>query len=121
MAKLRKYKIWDKQENVFTYIGENLTPEQWIDRYPVINVPGVVPVVAAGDINGGFFGTLRDMKRNAETAGAVFSEELTDEELLEAIEDFEDELNTPDLTPSAEERTAAALEFLAMSSLPDEV
>ena len=43
---------------------------------------------------------------------------MTDEEILAAIEDFED--NPPDPGPSVEERTAAALEFLAMNSLPDE-
>lgn len=42
---------------------------------------------------------------------------MTDEEVLAAIEAFED--NPPDPGPSVEERTAAALEFLAMSSLPD--
>lgn len=117
----KRYQIWDKKEFIYTYIGEVLTPEQWIERYPIINRPGVVPVVAAGEINGGFSGTLGQLKRNAEMMGAVFSEELTDEELLQAIEDFEDEMNAPDTTPSAEERTAAALEFMAMSSLPDEV
>ena len=40
------------------------------------------------------------------------------EEVLAAIEAFED--NPPDPGPSVEERTAAALEFLAMNSLPDE-
>lgn len=29
-------------------------------------------------------------------------------------------MNTPNTEPSSEERTAAALEFIAMSSLPDE-
>ena len=43
---------------------------------------------------------------------------MNDEEILAAIEDFED--NPPDPGPSVEERTAAALEFLAMNSLPDE-
>jgi len=44
---------------------------------------------------------------------------MTEEEVLAAIEDFED--NPPGANePSVEERTAAALEFLAISSLPDE-
>lgn len=117
----RRYQIWDKQELIYTHIGEVLTPEQWIERYPILNKPGVVPVVAAGEINGGFSGTLGQLRDIAENAGAVFSDDLTDGELLQAIEDFEDEMNAPDTTPSAEERTAAALEFMAMSSLPDEV
>lgn len=117
----RRYQIWDKQSHVYTPVGEDLTPEQWIARFGWINAPGVVPIVAAGAINGGFSGTLDQLKSNAERMGAVFDESLTDEELLEVIEDFEDEMNKRDLTPSAEERTAAALEFLALSSVPDEV
>lgn len=44
---------------------------------------------------------------------------MTDEEVLAAMEAFEDNPPGADL-PSVEERTAAALEFLAMNSLPDE-
>lgn len=117
----KRYKIWDKQEPVFTPVGEVLTPAQWIDRYPIINKPGVVPIVAAGEINGGYSGTLGQLKQIAEMSGAVFDDALTDEELLEAIEDFEEEraAEAANFIP-AEERTAAALEFLAMASLPDD-
>ena len=121
MAKARRYKIWDKQEPVYTQVGEVLTPEEWIGRYPIINKPGVVPIVAAGEINGGYSGTLGQLRQIAESQGAVFSDSLTDEELLEAIEDFEEELAAAAASyVPAEERTAAALEFLAMTSLPDE-
>ena len=45
---------------------------------------------------------------------------MTDQEILAAIEDWED--NPPvSNEPTVEERTAAALEFLAMNSLPDQV
>lgn len=121
MAKVRRYKIWDKQELIYTQVGEVLTPEKWIERYPIINKPGVVPIVAAGDVNGGFSGTLSGLRQIAEMSGAVFADGLTDEQLLEAIEDFEDEMNAAAAAPSAEERTAAALEFLAMSNLPDNI
>ncbi len=51
-------------------------------------------------------------------SGAEITDNMSDAEVLAAIEDFED--NPPDPGPSVEERTAAALEFLAMNSLPDE-
>ena len=38
---------------------------------------------------------------------------------MEVIESFEDAINMPSAVPSTEERTAAALEFIAMSSLPN--
>lgn len=121
MAKARRYKIWDKQEPIYTQAGEVITPEEWISRYPIINKPGVVPIVAAGEINGGYSGTLGQLKQIMEFQGAVFDEALTGDDLLEAIEDYEDELAAAASSyVPAEERTAAALEFLAMSSLPDE-
>lgn len=55
---LKRYAIWDKQSPVITPIGEVLTAEEWIGRYPVAGVPSVTVVCAAGETNGGFFGTL---------------------------------------------------------------
>ena len=58
------------------------------------------------------------MVERAKKSGVAITEAMTDAEVLAAIEDFED--NPPDPGPTVEERTAAALEFLAMNSLPDE-
>lgn len=115
----KRYAIWDKQSQVITPIGEVLSASQWIERYPVAGIDSITVVCAAGEINGGFFGTLGQMVQMYEAQGADFSEAATDEEKLEVIEAFEDAMNAPSATPSTEERTAAALEFLAMSSLPD--
>lgn len=115
----KRYAIWDKQSQVITPIGEVLSAAQWIERYPVAGVDSITVVCAAGEINGGFFGTLGQMVQMYEAQGADFSEAATDEEKLEVIEAFEDAMNAPSTTPSTEERTAAALEFLAMSNLPD--
>ena len=115
---MRQYKIWDKTETIYTPAGELLTPGQWLSRYPWANAPGAVPVVAAGPVNGGFMGELSMMRQLAERNGAVFDDGLADEALLEAIEEFE--TRPAPAEPSAEERTAAALEFLAMNSLPDQ-
>lgn len=110
---LKRYAIWDKTSHVYTPVGEDLTPEEWISRYGWINAPGAIPIVAKGLINGGYCGELSQMKDFAEDAGATFEEDLTAEELLEAIETWEDLMNTPSGIPSAEERTAAALEQIA--------
>jgi hypothetical protein len=110
---LKRYAIWDKTSHVYTPAGEDLTPEEWISRYSWINAPSATPVVAKGLINGGFCGELSQMKDFAEDAGAVFDESLEGEALLEAIEAWEDKVNTPSGKPNAEERTAAALEQIA--------
>ena len=110
---MKRYAIWDKQSPIITPIGEVLTAEQWIDRYPVAGVESITVICSAGEVNGGFFGTLGQMVQMYEAQGCDFSACTTAEEKLEAIEAFEDEMNTPSGEPTAEERQAAALEAIA--------
>ncbi len=115
----KRYAIWNKQDPVITPIGEVLTAEQWKERYPVAGVPSIKVVCAAGEMNGAFFGTLGQMVDMYEKQGCDFSACVTDEDKLSVIEAFEDEMNQPDDTPSAEERIAAAMEYQVMATLPD--
>lgn len=110
---MKRYSIWNKKDQVITPVGEVLSAEQWIARYPVAGVASIKVVCAAGEINGAFFGTLGQMKLNYENMGADFSACVTDEDVLQVIEDFEDAANTPSTEPTTEERTAAALETIA--------
>ena len=59
---MQRYAIWDKKSNIITPIGEVLTPEQWIERYPAAGLDTVTVVCSAGEINGAFFGTLGQMR-----------------------------------------------------------
>lgn len=119
---MKRYAIWNRSDNVITPVGEVLTPEKWIERWPVAGVPTIVPVVAAGEINGAFFGTLGEMVRRAEAEGCDFSACTTDEEKLAAIEAFEDAMaaeaaeaarKAAEQEASTAERQAAALEAIA--------
>ena len=110
---MKRYAIWNKVDPIITPIGEVLTAEQWIKRYPVAGLATIKVVCAAGEINGAFFGTLGQMVQTAEARGCDFSACTTDEEKLAVIEAFEDEMNKPSTAPTAEERTAAALEAIA--------
>lgn len=123
---LKRYAIWDKNSYVITPIGEVLTAQDWIDRYPVAGVPGITVVCSAGEINGGFFGTLGQMVQMYGAMGADFSGAETDEEKLEIIEAFEDAQNAPsdeataaDVTAASLASIAASLEYQNMLSLPD--
>lgn len=116
----KRYAIWNKQDMILTPIGEALTAQQWIERYPIAGVASVKVVCAAGEINGAFFGTLGQMVQMYENQGADFSACTTDEEKLEVIEAFEDAMNAPSDEPTTEERIASALEYQVMASLPDE-
>lgn len=111
---MKRYAIWNKQDPIITPIGEVLTAEQWIARYPVAGVQTITVVCAAGEINGAFFGTLGQMVQMYEAQGADFSGCETNEDKLAVIEAFEDAMNAPSNEPTAEERIAAAMEYQNM-------
>lgn len=117
---MKRYAIWNKIDPIITPNGKVFSAEQWKEQYPVANIDSIVVVCSAGEINGGFFGTLGQMAQNYRAMGADFSSCETNEEMLAAIEDFEDALNANQNQPTAEERIAAALEYQVMMSLPDE-
>lgn len=116
---MKKYAIWNKKDPILTPIGEVFTAAQWIERYPVAGIDYITVVCSAGEINGGFFGTLGQMVQMYAAQGCDFSNASTNEEILETIEAFEDAQNAPSTDPTAEERIAAALEYQVMTSLPD--
>lgn len=121
---MAKYQIWNRKDNIITPIFENLTPEEWISRYPVAGIESIVPIIAAGEINGAFFGTLGQLVEIYSNQGCDFSSCITNEEKLEAIELFEQNkeaaLIAAQNTISTDERIAAALEAQVLMSMPDE-
>jgi len=110
---MARYAIWDKISPIITPVGEVLSAEQWKARYPVAGVETIKVVCAGGEINGAFFGTLGQMVDMYGKNGCDFSACVTDEDYLNAIEAFEDEMNKPSTEPTAEERQATALEAIA--------
>ena len=115
----KRYAIWDKVSPVITPVGEVLTAREWMARYPAAALEHITVVCGAGEVNGAFFGTLGQMRVAFENRGADFSECESAEEMLAAMEAFEAAENAADHEPSAEERAAAALEFMAINSMPD--
>lgn len=126
---MSRYSIWDKQSSIITPIGEVLTAEQWIQRYPVAGIDSITVICAAGEINGAFFGTLGQMVDMYTKMGCDFFDCITDQEKLDAIEVFEDikEAEAKAAAEAAaneistEERIAAALEAQVLMSMPDEM
>ena len=111
----KRYAIWDKQTTIITPIFEVFTPEQWMERYPVAKLDSVTVICSAGEINGGFFGTMNQMVQIYENQGCDFSTCTTDEEKFNTIEQFEDAreeaIQIDSQAHSAEERIASALEY----------
>ena len=117
----KRYAIWNKTDDVYTPSGAKFTAEEWISRYVWINVPTAVPIIAAGMINGALIDELGQMKARYEQQGATFEEGLSDQQLLDAIEAFEDEQAAKAAAaaaePTSDERIAAALEYQNLLSL----
>lgn len=114
-----RYAIWDKTSNIYTLVGEELTADQWMTRYPWAKNPKIKMIIGGGNINGTVAMEFDSTVEHYKKMGAAITDDMTDADILAAIEDFED--NPPvSNEPSVEERTAAALEFIALSSMPDE-
>ena len=117
---MSRYAIWNKKDNIITPVGEVLTPEQWIDRYPVAGIEGISVVCSAGEINGGIFGTLGQVVQDYEERGADFTACQTDEDKLAVIEAFDKAQEEAAAEASAnatqtEEMNAASLASIAAS------
>lgn len=117
---MKRYAIWNKKDTIYTPSGAKFTAEEWITRHPIAENPDIIIICSAGTYNGAFFGTLGQLKDMCEAEGCDFSDCESNEAILNKIEAFMDEQQAKVKDePSVEERTAAALEFIAMSSLPD--
>lgn len=126
-----KYAIWNKRDEVYTPgTDKNLqgftystaagtsrfTAAEWLSIHPA--PPSAVIVCAAGDYNGGFFGTLGQMVQVYTAAGADFSGAVTDEDKLDVIEAFETTMGGDPDESTPEERIAAALELSNVLQMP---
>lgn len=116
---MSRYQVWDKKKPIITPSGAQFTADEWADRYPWIKIPGQKMIITADPINGGCAENFDNFVALRKRQGVEITDGMTDDEILAAIEAWED--NPPDPGPSVEERTAAALEFIALNSLPDEV
>lgn len=113
----KKYQVWNKTDNVITPIGEVLSPEQWLERYPMGRILDLV--IGGGTINGSFCGEYTSMVDMYTKMGCDFTGCVTQQDHLDAIEAFEDAQNAPsDVTPD-ETRIADALEDLVVLNMPD--
>ena len=116
----KRYQLWDEVSPVITPIGEVLTAEEWKDRYPMARLDGLQLVLAGGQVNGAFCGVYSELVDMYEKQGCDFSNCKTQQEHLDAIEEFENNRNAAVAAmPTVEERMAAALEAQVMMSMMD--
>ena len=116
---MAKYKIWDRETDLVTPIGEVLTPEQVFARYPASSLADMKYIICDAPISMGVFMEFEATKEHYKHLGVPITDDMTDQEVLDAITEFE-QTPPPDPGPTAEERIAASLEFQSMMMLPQE-
>jgi hypothetical protein len=104
-----KYKIWDKKENLITPIGEVLSPEKVFEKMPA--ALHLKYIICDAPINMGVFMEFTATKEHYANLGVPFAVGLTDQEILDAISQWEYEQANKPPEPTAEERIAAAMEY----------
>lgn len=112
-----KYKIWNKTDNLITPVGEVLTPSQVIAKYPAAGIEGIKFIIADQPINMAVFMEFEATKNAYKQQGAKITDDMTPQEVLDAISYFEEHPPAPQ--PTAEERIASALEFQNLLAIPD--
>lgn len=113
----KRYQIWNRTDNIITPIGEVLTPEQWIERYPMARTLDII--IGGGTINGTVCMEYTSTVDMYEKMGCDFTDCETKQDHLDAIEAFEDKKNEPQEFVDNEQRIADALEDLIVLNMPD--
>lgn len=124
---MKRYKIWDKQSDIITPgIDQNgkqrWTAQEYIEHHAQwASLPDVKVIITGGVINGGVFMEFDSTVDFYKKQGVNITDNMTDEEILDAIEYWEDHPPEPveDETDLLLERVAAALEFNNILNLPD--
>lgn len=104
-----KYKIWNGKDDLITPIGEILTAEQVVTKYPMAAKKDMKFVIVDAPISMGVFMELEQTKTAYKGMGVEITDDMTDQEVLDAISYFEE--NPVPVEPTAEERIAAAMEY----------
>ncbi len=113
-----RYQIWNGTDDIYTPSGERFTAGEWAERYPWAKIPGAKMIITTGLINGGAAMEYGAAVSAYKAQGAAITDGMSVDEVLAAIEDFED--NPPGAgEPSSEERIAAAMEAQVMMAEPE--
>jgi hypothetical protein len=121
---MSRYKIWDKKEDIYTLgVDQNgkaqFTADEYIKtRAPWAANPNIKVIIGGGNINGTVFMEFDATKDMYKKLGATWADNATDDEILSAIEKWEDESQVSKVA-SPEERIAAALEYRNLSTMQD--
>ena len=106
-----KCKICDKEETLLTPIGEILTAEEVKNKYPMARLPQFKFIICDAPITLGVFMEFEQTKQQYKQMGVPITDEMTDQEVLDAISYWEENPPIIEEVVTAEERMAAAMEY----------
>lgn len=123
---MARYKVWDKVSDIYTPGRDKETgrsrwsAQEYINKFiPWAASPEAIVIVESGPINGGTVWEYNKAKEHFKRLGANITDDMTVEQVLAAIEEFEDNPPAPNGGEStAEERIAAAFEALVLLTMP---
>lgn len=114
---MSKYIIWNGTDTVYTYGPPfKYTAEQWLAQYPWAEVAPCV-ISGEGAINGAFCNPLPDMLSTYAKQGVAFTDEMTDQEKLDAIEAWEDAKAVEAAQVAADAKANEELNAVSMASI----
>ena len=116
-----RLKIWNKQDDLYTPAGKMYTAEEQFAEVPLARIQDYV--IADQPVNKAVWDNF-EMLKDVYSSQVDYSKCTTHQDVLDAICDFreaqEAAAQEAAAQPSTEERTAAALEFLAVNNIPEE-
>lgn len=116
---MSRYAIWNKKDNIITPSGAVFTAQQWIEKYPVAGIDTITVLCSAGEINGGFFGTLGSVQEQYAARGCDFTGCVTPEEKLACIDAFDERQRVIQAEKAAEAAASAQAAKAAEASLAE--
>lgn len=121
---MAKYIIWDKQSDIYTPGVDSRGKGHWTaeeymnEKAPWAKNPNVKVIVGSGPINGTVFMEFTATVDMYKKLGANIQDGMTDEEILAAIEEFENAPPAEPDGPTLDEREVGALEGIMMMLAP---
>lgn len=112
-----KYKIWNKTDSLTAPSGKEFTAEEIFEKFAWAKKETAKVIICDNVIEMGVFLEYEQTKAMYKKMGVAITDDMTEDEVLAAISDYEE--NPPEAEATTDERTAAALEFIAMASMPD--
>ena len=115
---MARYQIWNKEDEIITPSGEIFSAEQWLKRYPMGRKLDLI--IGGTAINGSVCMEYTSTVEMYRSMGCDFTGCITQQDHLDAIEAFEDEMANQPAGVSDQTRIADALEDLVVLNMPDE-